>query len=329
MFTSQHPIGSGFGFATTAEEVIRGIDLSGRTAIVTGGYSGIGLETSRVLAAAGANVIVPARTPDKARANLAGLPRVELAALDLLDPASIDAFARKCLASGRPLHLLIHSAGVMATPLIRDSRGLESQFSTNHLGHFQLALRLLPALARAEGARVVALSSRGHRFSAVDFEDPNFERRPYDKWQAYGQSKTANALFALGLDRRTASLGVRAFSVHPGGILTDLTRHLTDEDLKGYNLIRQPDGKIAPNPALPSFPFKTVAQGAATTVWCATSPSLQGMGGVYCEDCDIAEVIPGDRTTPTGVAPWACAPEAAERLWALSERLTGARCGTR
>jgi len=325
MPTSQQPIRSGFGAASTAEEVLRGIDLSGSTAIVTGGYSGIGLETTRVLSAAGATVIVPARTPDKARANLAGLPRVESAALDLLDPASIDAFARGFLAGGRPLHLLIHSAGVMATPLTRDGRGHESQFSTNHLGHFQLALRLLPALARADGARVVALSSRGHRFSAVDFEDPDFERRPYDKWQAYGQSKTANALFALGFDRRAAAQGVRAFSVQPGGILTDLTRHFTDEDLKRYNLIRQPDGRIVPNPALPSFPFKSLAQGAATTVWCATSPMLKDMGGVYCEDCDIAEVIPGDMATPTGVAPWACDPEAAERLWTLSEALTGAR----
>jgi NAD(P)-dependent dehydrogenase (short-subunit alcohol dehydrogenase family) len=325
MFTSQRPINSGFGFATTAEEVIRGIDLSGRTAIVTGGYSGIGLETTRVLSAAGATVIVPARTPDKARANLAGVPRVEPAALDLMAPASIDAFAGAFLASGRTLDLLIHSAGVMAAPLTRDSRGYESQFATNHLGHFQLALRLLPALASAKGARVVVLSSRGHRFSAVDFEDPNFEHRPYDKWKAYGQSKTANALFALGLDRRTAEQGVRAFSVQPGGILTDLTRHFTDEDLKRYNLIRQPDGKIGPNPALPSFPFKTIAQGAATTIWCATSPRLVDLGGVYCEDCDIAEAIPGDMTTPTGIAPWACDPEAAERLWALSERLTGTR----
>ncbi len=324
MFTVQRPVGSGFGAATSAEEVIRTIDLSGRTAIVTGGYSGIGLETTRVLSQAGATVIVPARTPDKARANLAGLARVEPAALDLLDPASIDAFARVFLASGRPLHLLIHSAGIMASPLTRDRRGYESQFATNHLGHFQLALRLLPALASAEGARVVALSSRGHRYSPVDFEDPNFERRPYDKWQAYGQSKTANALFAPGLDRRTAEQGVRAFAVHPGGILTDLTRYFTDEDLKRYHFIRQPDGKIVPDPALPAFPLKTVAQGAATTVWCATSPMLEGMGGVYCEDCDIAEEIPGDMTTPAGVAPWACDPEAAERLWTLSERLTGA-----
>jgi len=323
MRTAQHPINSGFGASTTAEEVIRGIDLSGRTAIVTGGYSGIGLETTRVLAAAGATVIVPARTPDKARTNLAGMPRVESAALDLLDPASIDTFAGAFLASGRALDLLIHSAGVMAAPLTRDDRGFESQFSTNHLGHFQLALRLLPALASAEASRVVALSSRGHRYAPVDFEDPNFETRPYDKWQAYGQSKTANALFALELDRRTADRGVRAFSVHPGGILTDLARHFTDEDLKRFNFIRQPDGKVVSNPAFPPFPLKTVAQGAATTLWCATSPMLAGMGGVYCANGDIAEVIPGDTTTPTGVAPWACDPEAAERLWALSEKLTG------
>ena len=325
MFTSQHPLGSGFGAATTAEEVIHGIDLSGRTAIVTGGYSGIGLETTRILTAAGATVIVPARTPDKALANLAALARVETCALDLLDPASIDAFASHYLKSGRPLDLLIHSAGVMATPLTRDGRGYETQFATNHLGHFQLALRLLPALARAEGARVVALSSRGHRYAAVDFEDPNFQGRPYDKWQAYGQSKTANALFALGLDRRIAKQGVRAFSVHPGGILTDLTRHLTEEDLQRYHLIRRLDGKIVSDPDLPAFPLKSVAQGAATTIWCATSPTLAGMGGVYCEDCDIAQVLPGDMSAPTGVADWACDPEAAERLWALSETLTGTR----
>lgn len=325
MPTAQRPIGSGFGAATTADEVIQGIDLSGRTVIVTGGYSGLGLETTRVLSAAGATVVVPARTPDKAGANLAGLPRVVTASLDLQDPASIDAFARDFLAGGAPLHLLIHSAGIMAAPLARDRRGYESQFATNHLGHFQLALRLLPALARAEGARVVALSSRGHRFAGVDFQDPHFERRPYDKWQAYGQSKTANALFALGLDRRLADRGVRAFSVHPGGILTDLVRHLTAEDLDRFGLMRRPDGSVAQDPAKPAYPFKTVAQGAATTVWCATSPALAGMGGVYCENCDLAEVLPGDFSLPTGMAPWACDPEAAERLWELSESLTGAR----
>jgi NAD(P)-dependent dehydrogenase (short-subunit alcohol dehydrogenase family) len=168
---------------------------------------------------------------------------------------------------------------------------------------------------------VVALSSRGHRFSGVDFDDPNFDRRPYDKWKAYGQSKTANALFAPGFDRRGQMHGVRAFSVHPGGIPTDLTRHLTDDDLKAFNLTRRLDGSILAD-ATTTRRFKTVPQGTATTIWCATSPQLASSGGVYCEDCDIAEVIPGDFTSPTGVAPWACDPELAEKLWDLSTEFT-------
>jgi NAD(P)-dependent dehydrogenase (short-subunit alcohol dehydrogenase family) len=324
MTSRQQPIRSGSGFSTTAAEALAGRDLTGKSAVVTGGYSGIGLETTRVLVEAGATVIVPARSAVKARANLQGLPRVELAVLDLMDPESIDAFAGVFLAGGRPIDLLINNAGVMACPLSRDSRGNEAQFSANHLGHFQLTLRLWPALVKAGGARVVSLTSRGHRFSAVDFDDPNFDRRPYDKWKAYGQSKTANALFALGLDKRGEAQGVRAFSVHPGGIPTDLTRHLTDDDLKGFNLVRQPDGSILQDPASDRR-FKDVPQGAATTIWCATSPQLEGMGGVYCEDCDIAEVVPGDITQPTGMASWACDPELAERLWTLSETFTGVR----
>jgi NAD(P)-dependent dehydrogenase (short-subunit alcohol dehydrogenase family) len=324
MSSLQKPIGSGFSATSAADDVIKGTNLSGKTAIVTGGYSGIGLETTRVLREAGATVIVPARSADKARANLADLPGIEVAMLDLMDRTSIDAFAQEFLASGRRLDLLITNAGVMASPLSRDSRGNESQFSVNHLGHFQLTLRLWPALIKADGARVIALSSRGHRFSGVDFDDPNFDRRPYDKWKAYGQSKTANALFALGLDRRGQAHGVRAFSVHPGGILTDLARHLTEDDLKAFNLIRRSDGGILPD-ATNTRRYKSVPQGAATTIWCAISPRLDGTGGVYCEDCDIAEVIPGDFTLPTGMSPWACDPELAEKLWALSEAFTGAK----
>ncbi len=320
MTTEQKPIHSGLNAKTTATEALGNGDLAGKIAIVTGGYSGIGTETTRALAAAGATVIVPARSAEKAKRNLQGIAGIELAALDLIDPASIDRFAAGFLASGRPIHMLINSAGVMAAPLTRDGRGYESQFAANHLGHFRLTVRLWPALAKAGGARVVAVSSRGHCFSGVDFDDPNYERRAYDKWQAYGQSKTANALFALALDRRGKEAGVRAFSLHPGAILTDLIRHLDDDDFKRFGITRQPDGSFDLGPQN-EREFKTVPQGAATSVWCATSPRLDGLGGVYCEDCDIAEAVPADYTGMAGVSPWACDPALAERLWALSEKL--------
>jgi NAD(P)-dependent dehydrogenase (short-subunit alcohol dehydrogenase family) len=324
MPSKQAPIPSGFGPTTTTPEVLKGIDLTGKTAIVTGGYAGIGLETTRVLAEAGATVIVPARTPDKARQALSGIPRVEQSRMDLLDPASIDAFAREFLAGDRPLHMLINNAGIMATPLTRDSRGYESQFAANHLGHFQLTARLWPALLRAHGARVVALSSRGHQRANVDFDDPNFEHRPYDKWQAYGQSKTANVLFAVELDRRGEADGIRAFAVHPGGIVTDLLRHMTDEELTAYGLSREDSHGFRPagNSVDEGGFFKTLEQGAATSVWAATNPQLAGMGGVYCEDVDIAEIRPPDTTDNRGVTPYAIDQEAAKRLWILSERLT-------
>jgi NAD(P)-dependent dehydrogenase (short-subunit alcohol dehydrogenase family) len=311
MATPQAPIPSGFGAHTTAREVTAGVRLDGALALVTGGYAGIGLETTRALAAAGATVLVAGRTPDKARAALAGIERVELHSLDLGDPASIDAFARRFQSSGRPLHMLVNNAGVMATPLARDARGFESQLATNHLGHFQLTVRVWPALLRARGARVVSLSSRGHRRSALDFDDPHFQRRPYDKWLAYGQSKTANALFAVALDRRGEPHGVRAFSVHPGAVVTDLMRHMTaEETTEAVERIRDVAG------------LKTTEQGAATSVWCATSEQLDGKGGVYCEDVDIAAAVPADSPDPGGVRPWAMDPALAERLWALSEAWT-------
>ncbi|SDT87281.1 NAD(P)-dependent dehydrogenase, short-chain alcohol dehydrogenase family [Verrucomicrobium sp. GAS474] len=322
--TPQSPIGSGFHVETTSAEVIRGLDLTGKTAIVTGGYAGIGLETARTLAGAGASVIVPARDLEKAKANLRGFPGIETAFLDLLDPDSIDAFAASFLASGKPLHLLIDNAGVMAPPLTRDARGYEIQFATNHLGHFHLTARLWPALVKAEGARVVAVSSAGHRFSGVDLDDPNFERRPYDKWQAYGQSKTANALFALELDRRGRESGIRAFSLHPGAIVTDLGRHLVADDLKAFGVTLGADGSWILAPDSP-FKLKTIPQGAATTVWCATSPRLNGLGGVYCQDCEIAAPSSGEglEGMRDGVHPWAVDPGVAARLWSRSEELTG------
>jgi NAD(P)-dependent dehydrogenase (short-subunit alcohol dehydrogenase family) len=318
MTTRQFPIGSGFGAQTTARQALAGRDLRGKVAIVTGGYSGLGLETTRVLAEAGATVIVPARTPDKAQQALAGIPRVEQDALDLLDPASISAFAQRFVGTGRPLHMLVNNAGIMATPLVRDTRGYESQFSANHLGHFQLTAQLLPALRQAGDARVVSVSSRGHRFGGVDFDDPNFERRDYDRWKAYGQSKTANVLFALGLDARGAAHDVRAFSVHPGRIMTtDLGRHLTIDDLRAAGLVDE-QGRLPADARL-----KTIEQGAATIVWCAASLQLEGMGGVYCEDADIAHPVAADSTEDGGVKPWAIDPDFAERLWKLSEELTG------
>jgi NAD(P)-dependent dehydrogenase (short-subunit alcohol dehydrogenase family) len=339
MKTKQQPIGSGFGAASTAAEVIRGIDLSGKTAIVTGGYAGIGLETLRVLAEAGATVIVPAR--DKAKAAVAlqgigkaggrGLNGVELFEMDLMDPASIDAFATAFLATNRPLHILVNNAGIMANPLTRDARGFESQFATNHLGHFQLTLRLWPALLQAGGARVVSVSSWGHRFSPLDPEDPNFLHRPYDRWLAYGQSKSANILFAVKLDDIGRSAGIRAFSLHPGSIVgTDLSRYISVEDLRKAGVLDEQDRPILD----PSRGLKTIEQGAATTVWCVTHPDLAGMGGVYCENSDIAPLISPEQedemrktsrpigSRPLGVFPYAVDATMADRLWQLSEELT-------
>jgi NAD(P)-dependent dehydrogenase (short-subunit alcohol dehydrogenase family) len=270
MYTPQAPIGSGFGAATTADEVIEGIDLTGKTAMVTGGYSGIGVETVRAFRSAGAKVIVPARDISKAKANLADMPDVTIETVDLLDPASIDAFAKRFLNEVDTLHILVNNAGVMAPPLARDARGYESQFSANHLGHFQLTCRLWPALVRAQRARVVALSSYGHRRAGVDFHDLNFLRRPYDPWIAYGQSKTANSLFAVALDSIGQRQGVRAFAVHPGGIATDLIRHMSKAAIQASEIIDR-DG----NPIIdPENNKKTSQQGAATSVWCATSPQF-------------------------------------------------------
>ena len=318
---AQHPIPSGFGWQTTAREVLGDRRLDGWNVIVTGGYAGIGLATTRALVNAGARVIVPARSRDKARGALAdllearpGRPAVELADMDLAAPATIDAFANSVLATGRPVHRLINNAGIMAAPLSRDARGFESQFATNHLGHFQLALGLWPALVAAgatpHGARIVSLSSRGHHRAGVDFDDTNFDRRPYDKWQAYGQAKTANVLFAVEADRRGAPHGIRAFAVHPGAVVSELGRFMTEEEYTAAIARAKQIGTM-----------KTTEQGASTSVWCATSPQLDGIGGLYCEDTDVSQVIANDdAASGSGVKPWALDPDSARRLWEHSER---------
>jgi NAD(P)-dependent dehydrogenase (short-subunit alcohol dehydrogenase family) len=313
MVTPQKPIGSGFGARTTAAEVLSGIDLSGRLAIVTGGYSGIGIETVRALAGAGSQVIVPARRPAVAENALAGLDGVEVGELDLGDLDSVHEFAERILDSGRSVDFLINNAAIMATPETRVGPGWEAQFATNHLGHFTLTNLLWPALVANGGARVVALSSRGHRRSAIRFDDPMLEHG-YDKWQAYGQAKTANSLFAVQLDALGQDAGVRAFAVHPGGILTPLQRHLAREEMIGYGWIDE-DGNALQE-------FKTPEQGAATATWAATAPALEGMGGVYCEDCDIAEVADGPESG-RGVQRYAIDPDDAARLWTVSAELTG------
>ena len=316
MSTPQHPIHSGFGARSTAAEVLEGIDLTGRLAVVTGGYSGIGIETTRALVGAGATVVVPARRPDVAKEALAGIDRVEVDELDLGDLDSVHAFASRFLESGRSIDIQINNAAIMAAPETRVGPGWEAQFATNHLGHFALTNLLWPALVADGGARVVALSSRGHKRSGIRFDDLQFENG-YDKWQAYGQAKSANVLFAVHLDALGQDAGVRAFAVHPGGILTPLQRHLTHEEMVGYGWIAE-DGT-------PKFEFKTPEQGAATATWAATSPQLEGMGGVYCEDCDIAEPTNpnADTADQSGVDAHATDPDIAAKLWTVSAQLTG------
>jgi NAD(P)-dependent dehydrogenase (short-subunit alcohol dehydrogenase family) len=314
MTTAQHKIGSGFGATTTAAEAVAGIDLTGKLAVVTGGYSGIGLAATRALTGAGAHVVVPARRRETAEQALEGLTGVEVGELDLGDLESVRAFAERFLVTGRRIDLLITNAGIMACPETRVGPGWEAQFATNHLGHFALVNRLWPAVA--EGARVVALSSRGHHNSPIRWDDVMFTEG-YDKWAAYGQAKTANVLFAVQLDKLAAAKDVHAFALHPGGIMTPLQRHLSRAEMVERGWMDEAGTTLVE--------FKTPEQGAATTVWAATSPQLAGLGGLYLEDCDVAELSPedADGLSPSGVRRYAVDPEQAERLWTLSAQLTG------
>jgi NAD(P)-dependent dehydrogenase (short-subunit alcohol dehydrogenase family) len=325
--TLQRPLPSGFNATSTVHDVIKGIDLSGKTAIVTGGYAGIGLETVKTFVAAGATVIVPARDTKKAADNLKGVANVTIEKMDLMDPASIDQFALKFLANHNILHLLVNNAGIMWVPLQRDKRGYESQLATNHLGHFQLTALLWPALKKANEARVINVSSFGHQMAPFNFEDPNFVSRQYETLQGYGQSKSANNLFTVELDKRGKTFGVRAYAVHPGAVIgTDLGR-VAPMALFQQMGTHDENGHLKPEVAAK---LKNVEQGAATTVWCATSAQLQNIGGVYCENADIAELdegnIPHSYDEPLsqrGVQPYSIDAGNAVRLWTLSEEMTG------
>ena len=316
----QVPTDSGFVAKTDGADVIKGIDLAGKTAIVTGGYSGIGLETVRALVGAGVDVIVPARSREKAETNLAEIDGdVRVGDMDLGDIGSVTRFADEMTGSLEKLDLLINNAGIMANPETRVGPGWESQFGTNHMGHFALTLGLMPLLEKTPGARVVALSSTAHKVSDVHWDDIQFNNHDYDKWQAYGQAKTANALFANALNRRMRDSDGLAFAVHPGGIFTPLQRHLPLEEQVALGWLNE-DGSPSD---LAKMGFKTPAQGCSTTLWAATSPKLDGKPGVYCEDCDIA--APTDTESPmarySGVDAHACDDEHAEKLWVISEKL--------
>ncbi|MBP2322533.1 NAD(P)-dependent dehydrogenase (short-subunit alcohol dehydrogenase family) [Kibdelosporangium banguiense] len=299
-------IETGFSATSTADEVIAGIDLAGKRAVVTGGASGIGIETARVLAGASAEVTIAVRNVDAGQEtaeqiHAANGAKVQVAELDLASPASVRAFVANW---DGPLHILINNAGVMAPPLTRTPEGWELQFATNHLGHFGLATGLYPALA-AGHARVVSVASSGHLFSPVVFEDIHFTTREYQPWVGYGQSKTANILFAVEANKRWADAGITVNSLHPGSIATNLQRHVSQAEI---DRMRKEVGA--------SMLRKTPAQGASTSILVATSPLLTGIGGKYFEDCN--EAAPNQPGAFTGVAPHALDPEAAERLWKVS-----------
>ncbi|MFY1067648.1 SDR family NAD(P)-dependent oxidoreductase [Enterococcus sp. AD013-P3] len=337
--TLQQPINSPFTMKSTSEQVIKGINLTGKTAIVTGGYSGIGLHVTQTLVKAGAHVIVPARTLQKAKAAVGQLPNVEIGVLDLMDSSSIDRFATEYLATKRPLDILIESAGIMFAPLRRDSRGNESQLSTNYLGHFQLAQRLYPALKAAKHSRVVVVTSRAQSWNGFDFDDPNFMKREYNLRTAYAQSKVADILMATEFDKRAQVDGIRFFAAHPGLVPgTGLGRFVTNSqatqkigsflmnDLKFTHLISLKNSIVAKLHGQNEYDyFKTVSQGAASIIWAATSPLLNDKGGVFVEDNNIGTAVANESTSKFGVRQWAIDPRTATNLWDLGNTLIHAQ----
>ncbi len=318
-----------FGAASTTDEVLSGVDLKGKRILVTGVSAGLGVETARSLVAHGAHVVGAARDLAKAKAATAEVRKdtaanggsFNLVALDLADLASVRACASALLALGEPLDVIIANAGVMATPFGQTKDGFETQFGTNHLGHFVLINRIAPLIRK--GGRVINLSSAGHRFSNVDLADPNFERTPYDPWLAYGRSKTANILFAVGFDKRHRERGIRAAAVHPGVIRTELARHVDPAHMQAMvdNITKQlaEEGKT-------SFQWKTIPQGAATSVWAGVVAPADEIGGRYCENCHVGQIVPDDTTISgisEGVRAYALDAATAEALWKKSEEMVG------
>jgi NAD(P)-dependent dehydrogenase (short-subunit alcohol dehydrogenase family) len=313
-----------FGAKSSTDEVLAGCDLTGQRVLVTGVSAGLGVETARALAAHGAEVVGTARDLAKAERALsnAGAKNVELVEIDLADLKRVRAGADQLLADGRRFDLVIANAGVMATPFEHTADGFERQFGTNHLGHFVLINRIAPLIK--DGGRLVNLASSGHRFSDVDLDDPNFEHTPYDAFVAYGRSKTANILFAVEFDRRYEHRGVRATAVHPGGIQTELARYMDADALP--NLVAQMNADLAKE-GKPPFEFKTIPQGAATSVWAGVIADADEVGGRYCENCHVTTNVTEAPISAIseGVRPYALDPERAKALWAKSEEMVGER----
>lgn len=316
----QKPIKSGFHAKTNADAITKGIDLSDKIAIVTGGYSGIGLETTRELVSSGAEVIIPAKRSKVAIKNLEGIVSKEnVIEMDLSDLNSVKNFTDGYKENFNRLDLLINNAGIMACPETRIGNNWESQIAINHFGHFMLTKELMDMMADNDGARFVSLSSSAHSLTGMLWDDIHFLNSPYDKWMAYGQSKTASSLIAIEFDRLMKDKGVRGFSVHPGGIITPLQRHLQKEEMVALRWMNE-DG--SPTELTKNF-FKTTSQGASTTLWCATNPSLNDIGGVFCEDCDIAKIkseVDESMQRYFGVADWAVDVDEASKLWELTEK---------
>jgi NAD(P)-dependent dehydrogenase (short-subunit alcohol dehydrogenase family) len=320
------PVLETFGATSTTDEVLEGVNLKGKRVLVTGASAGLGVETARALVAHGAEIVGAARDLTKAKAATAGVQaaaknggKFELVELDLASLNSVRVCANALVDAAKPFDLVIANAGVMACPYGKTVDGFETQFGTNHLGHFVFINRIASLMKR--GSRLVNLSSAGHRYSDVDINDPNFERTAYDPWAAYGRSKTANILFAVEFDRRHKGNGIRATALHPGGIETELARHLGEGGIRGRLEHINAQARAAGEPEIK---LKTVPQGAATTVWAAVVAAADDVGGRYCEDCHVAEIEP-DATKRAGVRPYALNPETAKALWAKSEEMVGER----